>query len=68
MPKIKNEVLAGQALWALDALITLDAEGLAEVTAAQAEYLAQVPGYTVVPDAPKPAAKTSKKSAPADKE
>lgn len=69
MPKIKNDVLAGQALWALDALITLDEQGEAEVTAEQAAHLEQIPGYTVVQDATKPAAKAAaKKSAPADKE
>jgi hypothetical protein len=68
MPKITNDVLAGQAIQVLDALITLDDEGHAEVTAEQAEHLAQIPGYTIVQDAPKPAAKVAKKSAAADKE
>lgn len=47
MPKVKNPALAGQTLNVAGKVIALDAEGVADVTAEQAEILAQLEGYEI---------------------
>lgn len=53
MPKVKNEDLQHARVGVLDAVVEFDGAGVAEVSAEQAEHLAQIPGFEIVPDAPK---------------
>lgn len=52
MPKVTNEVLAGQVIKVAGALVQFDAAGVAMVNDAQAAVLAQLEGYVVEQKAP----------------
>lgn len=51
MPKVINPGLAGRVIGAAGARVEFDADGVAVVTAEQAELLGQIEGNTVIADA-----------------